>query len=167
MKNSVQNALHNALKLSKTNYLVWRDCPHNAWIKQNRPDIYQANPPSAFEQGLFDTGNEVDELAQSLFPNGVLVERGDAQGTRALIAARTPVIYQPVFETRRFTTACDILVWHEGSRVYDIYEVKSSTKVKPTHTNDAAIQWFVLNSPTTLYIEFLIVGLFLVRKHRR
>jgi len=114
-------------KLSKTNYLVWRDCPHSAWIKQNRPDVYNANPPSAFEQGLFDTGNEVDELARELFPNGVLVARGDAAGTKNLINARAPVLYQPVLETRRFTTACDILVWDEGAQAYDLYEVKSST----------------------------------------
>ena len=127
MKNLVHNALHNAVKLSKTNYLIWRDCPHNDWIKQNRPDIYNANPPNAFEQGLYDTGNEVDELARDLFPNGTLVDRGDVDGTRTLIEARTAVLYQPVFETRRFTTACDILVWDAEARAYGLYEVKSST----------------------------------------
>jgi len=142
--------MKNNRKLSKTNYLIWRDCPHNAWIKQNRPDIYNANPPSAFEQGLFDTGNEVDELARELFPGGRLVARGNAEGTRALIEARAPVLYQPVFETRRFTTACDILVWDEAAQVYDLYEVKSSTtrgetkKRRELYAQDLAFQAAVL-----------------------
>jgi hypothetical protein len=70
---------------------------------------------SDFDQGLLETGNEVDALARDLFPGGVLVARGDVAGTARLVSERTPVLYQPVFETDRFTTACDILVWN-GAR---------------------------------------------------
>lgn len=115
------------MKLSKTDYLIWRDCPHNAWLKVHRKDVYNAEPPSAFDQGLLDTGNEVDVLARGRFPGGVTIERGDAAGTARLVAARTPVLYQPVFETDHLTTACDILVWNAETSHYDMYEVKAST----------------------------------------
>ena len=82
MKNSVHSALNNALKLSKTNYLIWRDCPHNAWIKQNQPDIFNLSPPTAFEQGLFDTGNEVDELARDLYEVKSSTTRGETKARR-------------------------------------------------------------------------------------
>ena len=61
-------------------------------------------------------------LARDLFPGGVLVERGDAAGTAQSVAARGAVLYQPVFETDRYTTASDILVWNAGTQAYDLYE---------------------------------------------
>jgi hypothetical protein len=115
------------MKLSKTDYLIYRDCAHNAWVKRYRPEIYHAAPMSAFDLALLEIGNEVDALARELFPGGVLVARGDVINTRALIAARTPVIYQPVLETKHFTTACDILVWNGARQSFDLYEVKAST----------------------------------------
>lgn len=115
------------MKLSKTDYLIWRECPHNAWLKVHRKDIYNATPLSAFDQGLLDTGNEVDILARDRFPGGVTIERGDAFRTARLVAQRAPVLYQPVFETKQLTTACDILVWNAKTGHYDMYEVKAST----------------------------------------
>ena len=114
-------------KLSKTNYLVYRDCVHNAWVKIHRPEVYHARPPSVFEQAVMDTGNDVDVRARDIFPGGVLIRRGDAVGTAQLLAERYGVLYQPVFETDRYTTACDVLVWSEDRGVYDLYEVKAST----------------------------------------
>jgi hypothetical protein len=114
------------MKLTKTNYLRYRDCAHNAWVAVHRPDVYDAHPPSEFEQALMETGREVDELARVLFPGGRLIERGDIATTAAYVAQRASVLYQPVFETDRFATACDILQWNEVG-VYDLYEVKSST----------------------------------------
>ncbi|MGE4053280.1 MAG: DUF2779 domain-containing protein [Vicinamibacterales bacterium] len=115
------------MKLSKTNYLIYRDCPHNAWVKIHAPAIYHATPLSAFDESIIETGNVVDERARDLFPGGILIARGDAATTRDHIVARTPVLYQPVFETDRYTTACDILVWNPATSRYDLYEVKSST----------------------------------------
>jgi hypothetical protein len=138
------------MKLSKTNYLVYRDCAHNAWMKVHRPEVYAAEPLSVFDQAIIETGNDVDVRARALFPDGVLIRRGDATGTAQLVAARSPVLYQPVFETERYTTACDILVWNDAEQAYDLYEVKASTsgddrKAKDDlYAHDIAFQALVL-----------------------
>ncbi|MEK7644975.1 MAG: DUF2779 domain-containing protein [Patescibacteria group bacterium] len=114
--------------LSKTNFLTCLDCAKNAWLKIHRPDIYKKYPLSAFELNIIDTGNQIDELARGLFPGGVLVEfRDDTELTKKLMAAKTAVIYQPVFATEKFITASDMLVWNDSTSAYDLYEVKSST----------------------------------------
>lgn len=138
------------MKLSKTNYLVYRDCAHNAWVKAHLPEIYKAKPLSVFDQGIIETGNEVDVLARDLFPGGVLIERGNAAGTAELVAQRAAVLYQPVFETDHYTIACDILVWNAGTMAYDLYEVKASTSgddktaKDELYTYDLAFQTHVL-----------------------
>ena len=115
------------MKLSKTDFLIYRGCAHNAWVKRHRPDVFHAQPLSAFDLGLLEAGNEVDELARQLFPGGIVIERGDVVTTDQLIAGRERVLYQPVFETAQFTTACDILVWDNETECYDLYEVKASS----------------------------------------
>lgn len=140
------------VKLSKTNYLVYRDCPHNAWVKVHRPDLYHGEPLSVFEQAIIDVGNDVDVRARELFPDGILIRRGDAVGTAGLVEARTSVLYQPVFETERYTTACDLLVWNDHTAAYDLYEVKASTsgedrKAKDDlYAHDIAFQALVLRA---------------------
>lgn len=140
------------MKLSKTNYLVYRDCPHNAWVKVHKPEVYHAEPLSVFEQSIIEVGNDVDVRARALFPGGVLIRRGDAAGTAELVAARTEVLYQPVFETERYTTACDMLVWNGATHAYDLYEVKASTsgedrKAKDDlYAHDIAFQALVLRA---------------------
>ncbi len=116
------------MKLSKTNFLTCLDCAKNAWIKIHKPEVYKKYPLSSFELNIIDTGNQIDELARGLFPNGVLVEsRDDTELTKKLMASKTPVIYQPVFATDKFITASDIFVWNDKTNLYDLYEVKSST----------------------------------------
>jgi len=62
------------MKLTKTNYLIYKDCAKNAWLKIHKPDIYYSKPLSAFDEGIIETGNEVDILARELFPGGVLID---------------------------------------------------------------------------------------------
>ena len=124
------------MKLTKTDYLIYRNCPHNAWVKLHRPHIYRAQPPSAFDLSLLEIGNEVDRLARELFPDGALITRGDAETTTRLVHARQGVLYQPVFETAHLTTACDILVWNANTTSYDLFEVKASTSDAETKARD-------------------------------
>jgi len=116
------------MKLSKTNYLRYRDCQKNAWLKIHKPEISNQYPLSSFELNIIETGNEIDVLARELFPNGILIEnREDNEYTKQLMDGKSPVIYQPVFITPKYITACDIFVFDESTGCYDLYEVKSST----------------------------------------
>lgn len=139
------------MKLTKTDFLIYKDCAKNAWLKVHKPDIYFAKPLSVFDQGIIETGNEVDELARHLFPNGVLpVDRNATEETVKLIRSKTPVIYQPVFETELYKVICDILVWNSDAGLYDLYEVKASNsgenkKAKDEqYSYDIAFQYLVL-----------------------
>lgn len=116
------------MKLSKTNFITYRECKKNAWLKIHKPDIYYQYPLSSFEQNIIDIGNQIDTLARDLFPNGVLVEnREDTSYTAKLIEDKAPAIYQPVFISDNYITASDILVYNDQTGVYDLYEVKAST----------------------------------------
>lgn len=116
------------MKLSKTNFLICLDCPKNAWLKIHKPDIYQKKPLSSFERNILETGNQIDELARSLFADGVLIEsHDDSELTMNLIKNQTAVMYQPIFSTEKFIIASDIFVWNSDLSVYNLYEVKSST----------------------------------------
>lgn len=104
--------------LSKTNYIIWRDCKKNAWLKIHKPEVYFAHELSAFEQQIIETGNEVDLLARQLLPTGE---------------------FQKKFETDGFLAITDI--FHNGS----IYEVKATNEIdKKTHFHDLTFQYCVL-----------------------
>lgn len=141
--------------LTKTDFLIAKGCNKNAWLKVHKPDIYHSKELSAFELNIIDTGNEIDALARELFPGGVLVEdRKDDTYTNELIAKRTPIIYQPVFISEKFSAIADIIVWNSETEVYDLYEVKSSTATHEgeggrraeEYKNDVAFQKVVIES---------------------
>lgn len=141
--------------LTKTDFLVSKGCNKNAWLKVHKPDIYHTKELSAFELNIIDTGNEIDALARELFPGGVLVEdRHNATLTQELIANRTPVIYQPVFITDKYSAIADIIVWNNKTEAYDLYEVKSSTATHEgeggrraeEYKNDVAFQRIVMDA---------------------
>lgn len=113
--------------LTKTNYLLYRECPENAWVKIYEPKIFHSFKPSDFDKMIMETGNEVDKLARELFPGGILIEdRKDAKKTKELIDKKEKIIYQPVFFTDKFEFIADIFVWNEEQKAYDIYEAKST-----------------------------------------
>ena len=116
--------------LSKTDFILYRQCPNNTWVKIHKPEEYSKFEVSDFEKSLGVMGNEVEELARGIFPTGVMVEgRGeDAQQlTKELIAKRTPVIFQAVFATDKFLAATDVLQWNEEVGAYDMSEIKMSS----------------------------------------
>ena len=139
------------MKLTKTDYLIYKNCEKNAWLKIHKPDVYFATPISSFDKTIIETGNEVDILARDLFPNGLTIsDRSATEETMQLIKSKTPVIYQPVFETDLYKIVCDILVWNTSSKAYDLYEVKASNngdekkKKDELYTYDIAFQYLVL-----------------------
>ncbi len=132
-----------AVILTKTDYILWRECKKNIWYKFHKPEIYNTQELSEFEKQIIETGNEVELIARKLFTKGFLVEgRGeDSQKiTQDLLVSKKEIIFQPVFVKDNFLAAVDILELNQDGS-YNIYEVKSTTEVdKKTHYHDLAFQ---------------------------
>lgn len=116
--------------LTKTDFILYRECPNNVWVKRHKPEEYAKFEISDFEKSLGVMGYEVEELARGMFPSGYLVERrseGAQELTQQLVRERTPVIFQAVFSNDKFLAAADVLKWNESEKMYDIYEIKMSS----------------------------------------
>src|SRR5260370_7643338 len=87
--------------ISKTDYVLWRECAKNAWLRLHRPDIYYAAELTEFEQSIIDAGIEVEGPARALFPSGTLIRGSHSesqQKTVELLASKNGTSFQPVFQ---------------------------------------------------------------------
>ena len=134
--------------LSKTDYLIFRECHKNAWLKIHRPEIFYKAELSEFDKAIIETGNEVESYARKLFPTGILIEGRDAQAqemTLRHIAQKTPLLFQPVFVKDGFLAALDVLQFDSKTNGYFLYEIKASNSIKEDiHFSDLAFQCVVL-----------------------
>lgn len=130
--------------LSKTDYILYRECPKNVWYKIHKPDIYSQSELTEFEKSIIETGNEVELEARKLFPAGVLIEGRDAkarEATRDYLAKKQEALFQPIFVKDGYLAAVDILKYDPKTGGYSIYEVKATNDIdKKTHYHDLTFQ---------------------------
>jgi len=132
------------ITLSKTDYILYRECPKNVWYKIHKPDIYFHSELSEFEKSIIETGNEVELVARTLFPTGVLVEGRDAEAqasTQHYLVKEQAVLFQPIFAEDSYLAAIDILKFEPETNEYSVYEAKSTGGIdEKTHYHDLAFQ---------------------------
>ncbi len=139
-------------QLSKSQYIRGLQCHKALWLYRHRRELMAA--ADANRQAIFATGDIVGKLAQELFPGGSEIvfdyDRIDAMGqqTKDLIDGGSDIIYEATFSSGDLLVMADILV-RAGDR-WDYYEVKSSTRLKPYHLDDAAFQWRVMQEHIVL-----------------
>jgi hypothetical protein len=133
--------------LSKSNFLMGRQCSKLLWFRYNAKD--QIPAPDESQQAIFDQGTEVGELARQLFPGGMVVAPGIItpseviSETQKAIQLRRP-LYEAAFSYHGGYARVDILVPVAGG-AWDLVEVKSTTHLKEdVHLPDIAFQAFVL-----------------------
>ena len=117
-------------QLTKTDFILYRECPNNVWTKWHMPEEYKKFPVSEFEQSLGEMGEDVEIEARKLFPGGYLIGKrseGAQKLTKKLISEHTPVIFQAVFATDKYLAATDVLKWDQEAKAYDLYEIKMSS----------------------------------------
>jgi hypothetical protein len=129
------------LFLSKTKYLEGLQCLKLLWYEYNRKDDLPEIDVAT--QAIMDQGKAVGEVAKTLFPGGVTIQRDympDKQAEKSLEAAR---LRKPIFEAgfvyKQAYALADILNPVEKN-AWDLIEVKSSTSVKDEHYSDVAFQ---------------------------
>lgn len=136
------------MNISKSRYIEYKQCEKKLWLGRFRPEL-----ADEMDQTVFLIGNKVGKLARELFPGGTLVEyvaenrkniEKMLRKTAELMNMETDVIYEAAFSKDNLLVICDILV--KTNNGFDIYEVKSSARLKDVYFSDAAFQYYVLNS---------------------
>lgn len=124
-------------------------CPKSLWLKKNKAELL--SKPNASQKAIFETGDEVGDLACKLFPSGreipyeetTFKEKIDL--TKKWMDEGLDNIYEATFEYDGILVMVDILHINKDKSV-EIYEVKSSTAVKSVYLDDASIQYYVLDN---------------------
>lgn len=133
--------------ISKTDYILWRACAKNAWLRLHKPDVYYSAELTEYEQSVMEMGVEVERVAYGLFPDGVTITGAQTEAlgeTRSLMFTGTRTLFQPVFHQEGLLARVDVLQRKANSDEWWIYEVKSATKVKEEHTYDLGFQVVLL-----------------------
>lgn len=141
--------------LSKSKLLAYRQCPKRLWLEVHSPEL---RADSVTTQASFATGNVVGATARTLYdPKAIGTELElDTLGMSGLLAKTRELLKQrlPIFEAGFVGAAgpdggalalADILLPDEqaGPTAWRMVEVKSSSKVKDYHRDDAVIQHYV------------------------
>src|SRR5437868_12527025 len=120
--------------ISKTDYVLWRACPKNAWLRIHKPELYYSTELTEYEQSVRDMGIEVERVARKLFPQGVLVTGTKTEGRRDtlkyLASTSAGTLFQAVFQQEQLLAVIDVLQCDPETGWYSIQEIKSSTEVK-------------------------------------
>lgn len=125
---------------------------------------HDPEPRSEPEPGtILAVGTEVGVAARLLVPGGVLIEEGPDQHahaverTQALIAdPNVTAIFEAAFAFDRVLMRADILERMPNGN-WRLAEVKSSTRVKPEHLHDIAIQAYVITGSGLTVEEMQLV----------
>lgn len=116
------------MKLTKTDFIQYLNCPKSLWLLKNAPDEYPHGEFSVFLQKLTREGYEVERYVRLFF---------DKAESRA-------VDFQRVFETEDGLFARADAIEALGGGGTALFEIKSSTRVKTdaahNHIKDACFQ---------------------------
>ncbi len=123
-------------------------CLKCIYLTIHQPELEAPITPET--QALFDQGNVVGSKAREYFPGGVLIDNkpwdftGALAKTRELLVNCTHTIYEAAFEYLGCYARADIIQYSVETKRWRIYEVKSSTKVKPEHYDDVGLQAWIM-----------------------
>ena len=145
--------------ITKSNFIVGHGCQRCFWFKYKGYEDLDLNDEQA-QQRLKD-GEEVGDQVKEIFPKGVEIPflgRDYDEMHRLTLQAidnGSKVIFEGSFLVDGVFIRVDIM--NKSSDGWDIFEVKSSSKMKPIHKEDASIQWHVLNQVKDLELRDMYV----------
>ena len=138
------------MQISKSDYMLF--LKHPAWLWLKKHDKSKLPHVDEETRAIFAAGNLFESYAEQLFPSGVRRSFTDYDEylslptrTQKALDEGAVTIFQGRFEYQQLTFICDVIT-KVGDKEVDLYEIKSSTKVKPEHVDDLAFQTVVLEA---------------------
>lgn len=136
--------------LSKSDYMLSLKHPAWLWLKKHDKDKLPHIDDNA--QATFDAGTLFEGFAERLFDDGVRLGFSDYETYLALpeqtmraVLGGTKTIFQARFEHGQLTCISDVIEIVD-EKTFNLYEIKSSTQVKPDHLTDLAFQAHVIRA---------------------
>ena len=134
------------MNLSKSRYCSGIQCPKILWLDKYKPEVKEEiDSTSVLEQG-----NAVHEVARYLFKEHINIPYNDNLNEMIKDTYMTIESYENVVITEASfnydNNFCSVDILKKNKDNYEIYEVKSSTKLKDVYINDASYQYYVLTS---------------------
>lgn len=131
------------MNLSKSRYTQGVTCGKKLWLSCFKPEASEETT----NDGVFENGNKVGELARGLFGDYELVEfntdfKNMIDKTRRLLAIKPNIICEASFTYDGNFCSVDILKNDKDG--VEIYEVKSSSNRKDIYIDDITYQTWVL-----------------------
>lgn len=131
--------------ITKTDFLTFIDSPRHLWaIKHNKLDQKEIN---AYVQHLFEQGYEVEKYAERYIKEFLIPQYK---------ALPNEILLQPTHVDGDFEARTDILIKNHDSESWDMYEIKSATKIDKIHKYDATFQTLVFQKKVKLGKIFLL-----------
>ncbi len=133
------------MNLSKSKYCNGIQCKKMLWLEKNKPDVKE----EIDNESVLENGNYVHEVARKMFGDDINIEFDEnlnemIKDTEKALKNDKVVITEASFNYNNNFCSVDILRKDKDS--YEIYEVKSSTKIKDVFINDISYQYYVLTS---------------------
>ncbi len=132
--------------IDKELFAAGLQCAKRLYLDFHHPDDIPDR--SDLREQLAEVGQQMLSFARQAFPRGVLIEGADdeakaAATTAALAEGKPTVLFDACFRYQDLRIECDILL-SSGTGVFDLYEVKAGTRIKPRHAMDLAFQLLVV-----------------------
>ena len=136
------------LLLSKSSFIKGIQCEKQVYLYKYHYDWI--DEVSESQQVIFNRGHDIGKLAQQLFPGGIIAAEDPRnylkaiEKTSELIRGGAKIIYEAAFGFDDVLCIADIIAW--DGKIWNIFEVKSSTKISETYYRDAAVQYYVISN---------------------
>ena len=128
--------------ITKNLFLSFLKCPTYGYLQQQQPTQPTTSPS---DQLRIDEGNEVQERARTLFPEGLLVSGSNEtciNRTKELLSnPEVSTIFEATFQSGPYITKADILI--RTNSKWKMIEIKSAVNQSDEHVNDMGYTTFV------------------------
>ena len=138
------------LTITKTDFIDYLSCKKNLWLKKHKPEIFEDSSLSDYELKIIEEGNIVDTEIIKIFPEAQIISSfGDksVEETNDLLNKKETIL-QSSFQHENFYIKADLIKYKPEKNEWDLYEVKSTTKVdkskQGSHIDDITFQKLII-----------------------
>jgi hypothetical protein len=131
------------MQLTKSDFITFLDSPLHLWARKH--DRLDPRPKSLYDQHLSKQGYAVQRLAQEYLTNKVATQYENAT-----------ISFEKTLVDGSFEARIDCMVHDKVHNTYDLYEIKSSTNIKPEHQYDVTFQYLAGRQSLPIHKIYLV-----------